>query len=146
MKAKGLFELRTVAAGPYLVPVDARAQAICAEVGEGKKALVHVHTPRYPDHHRFAFAVLQKIADGIGKPVELVLLWIKHETGRCDYVRMPDGTTVLSPQSIAFESMDQKEFQGFWNDALEVVKEKMLPHMDGQHYDEIVSMLSGKVD
>lgn len=141
MKARGLF----TATRDGLLPADARAVTIMQEIGENKRALIHVHTARYPDHHRFAFAVLQKIGDAIGKPVEVVLLWIKHETGRCDYVRMPDGTTVLSPQSIAFESLDQKEFQDFWNDAMVVVKEKMLPHMDDKAYEELRDMLAGKV-
>ena len=82
MKAKGIFD---AVGGDALHPQDRRAHEIINEMGD-KKALVWVHTARYPEHHRFAFAVMQKIADAIGVPVEAVLLSLKYETGRFDYV------------------------------------------------------------
>lgn len=152
MKQKGVFKVRMV---PNIVtrdmilafvPDDRRARDILSGLDVDKKVLAWVHTARYPEHHRFAFAVMQKIADAVGTPVEAVLLWLKLETFRFDYVRMPDGSTEKSPHSIAFESMSQEEFQSFWNDVLPVLAEKVLPNIDQQTYDEIVSMISGKVD
>lgn len=141
MKAKGVF---LVTPG-FLAPEDSRAKEILAALPVGKKVLAWVHTARYPEHHRLAFAVLQKIAEAIGSPVEVVLLWIKHETGRFDFVRLPDGRTEKAPHSIAFESMSQEDFQSFWNDALEVVKEKVLTKVDAKTFNELRDMIAGKI-
>lgn len=144
MKAKGVFKCESNSL--FLRPTDNRAREIATEMRAlGKPALMWVHTARYPEHHRFAFAVMQKIADAIGVPVEVVLLSLKYETGRFDYVQLVDKRIVENPHSISFESMDQKEFQKFWDDVLEVLKDKWLPKMDDYLYIEIRDMIAGKV-
>lgn len=142
MKAKGIFD---AVGGDALHPQDRRAHEIINEMGD-KKALVWVHTARYPEHHRFAFAVMQKIADAIGVPVEAVLLSLKYETGRFDYVELVDGSIKENPHSIKFESMDQAEFQKFWDDVLVVLREKWMPKMADDVFVEIQEMIAGKVD
>jgi hypothetical protein len=146
MKQKGLFRYAHNGNGPpWLTPVDSRAHNILAEMYPDKKALVWVHTARYPEHHRFAFAVMQKIANACGVPVEIVLLSLKHETGRFDYVQLMDGRVIENPHSIKFESMDQPAFQKFWDDALEVIKDKWLGKINKEDYEEIREMIAGKV-
>ena len=143
MKRKGVFRANSC----ELIPVDERAEEIVAEMyGKQKPALVWVHTARYPDHHRFAFAVLQKIAESIGQPVELVLTWLKRETGRFDFIRLPDGTTEKHYHSISFASMSQEDFQSWWNDAMTVIREQVLPNAPEAVYQELREMLAGKVD
>ena len=147
MKAKGIFIGRDLAAdgGLCLAPEDERAREIARElVNSDKKALVWVHTARYPEHHRFAFAVMQKIADAIGVPVETVLLSLKYETGRFDYIQLVDGGIVENPHSIAFESMDQADFQKFWDDVLEVLKDRWMPKMAEDVFAEIRDMITGE--
>lgn len=147
MKQKGLFRAchdPLVFGLPFLTPIDKRARNILAELAPDKKALVWVHTARYAEHHKFAFAVLQKIANACGVPVEVVLLSLKHETGRFDYVQLMDGRVIENPHSIAFESMDQADFQKFWNDALEVIKDKWLGKINADDYEEIRTMIAGK--
>ena len=145
MKKKGVFIGRDSATvgDPYLVPDDARAREIARSIVD-KKALVWVHTARYPEHHRLAFAVMQKIADACGVPVEIVLLSLKYETGRFDWVELVDGTRISHPRSIAFESMDQADFQKFWDDSLEVLKDKWLPRLGNELFEEVREMISGK--
>jgi hypothetical protein len=144
MKAKGIF-IPSID-GESLLAVDDRAKAIVSGLDPTKKVLAWVHTARYPEHHRLAFAVMGKIADAIGATTECVLLWLKYETGRFDFVRLPDGTTEKSPHSIAFESMSQEDFQKFWNDALVPIRETVLPKVDDRTYNEIRDMIAGKVD
>ncbi len=146
MKAKGVFKYAGNGNGPpMLKPLDARAHKIVTEMYPDKKALVWTHTARFPEHHRWAFAVMQKIADALGIPVEVVLLSLKYETGRFDYVQLVDKRIVENPHSISFESMDQADFQKFWDDVLEVLKDKWLPKMDDYLYIEIRDMIAGKV-
>jgi len=108
-----------------------------------KKALVWVHTARWPEHHRLAFAVMQRIADAVGQPVEIILLSLKYETGRFDYISLMDGRVIENPHSIAFESMDQADFRQFWTDAVEVIKDQWLPRVGMETFEEIREMLSG---
>src|SRR5262245_19656301 len=118
MRKKGLF----MADNLRLVPSDDRAMEIMEGLEEGNpKVLVWVHKARYPEHHRLAWAVFQRIADATGQTAENILLWLKLQTGRFDYVQLLDGSVREHPHSIAFESMAQDEFQQFWNDALVVI-------------------------
>jgi hypothetical protein len=140
MKAKGIFD---AVGGDALHPIDQRAHQIINEMGD-RKALVWVHTARYPEHHKFAFAVMQKIADAIGVPVEAVLLSLKYETGRFDYIQLVDGSIKEDPHSISFESMDQADFQKFWDDVLVVLTEKWMPRMADDVFAEIRDMIRGE--
>jgi hypothetical protein len=145
MRLKGLFQ-KGPRGGDYFTALDERAKEILAKLKPGDKVFLWVHKARYPEHHRLSMAVIQKIADAIGQPHELLLTWIKRETGRFDWVRLLDGTTEKSYHSIAFESMDQEDFQSFWNDTLVLLSEKVFGKLDSDLLDEIRSMLAGKVD
>ncbi len=135
MRKKGLF--RRVDASDCLVPVDDHAEEVLAALGPNDKVLVWVHRPRYPEHHRFAFAVLQRIGEILGMDVEDVLESIKYDTHRWDYVTLWDGRKMPRTHSIAFESMSQPDFQRFWDETVAVLKDR-LPK---EAVDEIEEML-----
>lgn len=142
MRKKGLFRYEATVNSPVLVPLNDHAHEAMAELAPDKKALVWVHKARYPEHHRFAFAVLQRIAEDLGMDVEDVLESIKYDTGRWDYVTLWDGTKKPRTHSIAFESMSQPDFQQFWKDTLAVLKDR-LPK---ETYDDVVEMLKPKTE
>ena len=126
MRRKGLFMRGTSQGHDILVPVNSQALETIREVDQSTKVLCWVHKARYPEHHALAFAVMQKLADGCGVTVEVVLLSLKYETGRWDWVELISGAKVKHPRSIAFESMAQADFQKFWDDAIAVIKDKWL--------------------
>lgn len=140
MEGTGLFQVGKNA----LLPLHERAQNIMAHLTVGDKVLVKVHKARNPEHNALAHAVIAKIAQAIGKSPEVVKLWLKWECGWVDLVKMPNGKTIAAPRSLAFESMSQDEFQRWWNEALEVVKEKVLPNISKQDFEEIRAMIAGK--
>jgi hypothetical protein len=140
MKQRGLFRAAN-SAPPCLVPIDKRAQEIMAELGADKKALVSVHTPRYPEHHGFVFMVLGKIAKATDHDVRSVLLSLLYETGRFDYVRLLDNTVVPDPQSLSPESMTQPEFQKFWDEARGIIRTKWQRFMSPQDFAEIDKLI-----
>ncbi len=142
MKSKGVF----VVTMDGLYPQDTRAQLICSTLEIGSRVLVNVHKARWPDHHRLAWAVLSKIGDAVGLPAEAILLWLKHETGRCDIIEFPDGKLMPHPQSINFESMSQTDFQQFWKDATVVIQEKIMHRLPPDVFDEVRAMFIGKTD
>jgi hypothetical protein len=107
-----------------LIPVDSVGLETIRDLDPAKKALMWVHSARYPEHHNLAFLCMATVAEAIGTTVDLVLLSLKYDSGRFDYVELVDGRIVEQPHSIAFESMDQAKFQKFWDDALAVFKDQ----------------------
>ena len=142
MQAKGIFKAEPPV---RFVPEDERALEILEGLNDGDKVLMWVHKARYPEHHKLAWAVFQKIADATGQTAENIALWLKLETGRFDYVQLVDGRVIENPHSLKFESMSQAEFQLFWNDALEIVKDKVLPGVDDAVFNDLRDMISGRL-
>lgn len=114
-----------------------------AELAPDKKALVQVHTPRYPEHHGLVFMVLGKIAEATRRDVRAVVLSLLYETGRFDYVQLLDGTVVPDPQSLSPESMTQEEFQKFWDES-QAVFSKWQGQMPQEKWAEIRNILGEK--
>ena len=137
MRKKGLFAVHR----DRLTPLNDHAEELTGQL-DGQKALVWVHNARYPEHHRFAFLVFQRIAEGLGMEVEDVLESIKYDTGRWDYVTLWDGTKKPRTHSIAFESMSQSDFQQFWKDTLAVLKDRLPQGL----YIEIHNMVTAERD
>lgn len=127
-----------------LVPVGDHSIGLLEGIKPGERVLVQIKRARWIEHHRLAFAVLQRLSDATGIPVEAILLWLKWETGYCDWVRLPDGRTVPSPRSISFESMDQGEFQTFWDVALEAIKDHMLAKLPARQFKEVRDLIAGE--
>lgn len=125
-----------------LIPQDDRAHDILAKLKVGERVLTNVHKPRYIEHHRLAFAVLQKVAEAKGESVDTVLTWLKVCTGRVDFVQMPNGKVVTAPKSINFASMDQAEFSEFWKEAIQLICDHILPGCDEHTFDEIREMIA----
>ena len=140
MRAKGVFAASVVV--PSLLPQDERAMEIMSKLKPGQHVLVNVHRARWPEHHRLAFAVFNKIAAAKGISVDTVVLWLKWELGYVDIVRLPNGKHIPSPRSIAWESMSQDEFAEWWREALVVLSEKILPGLPRELFDEIRAMVS----
>jgi hypothetical protein len=139
MQAKAVF----IRQGRTLTAVDDEGEKIIDHIKPGEKVLVHVHRARYPEHHRLAFAVFNKLADAKGLPVDTIVLYLKWETGHVNLVRLPNGKVVAEAKSINFESMGQTEFQAWWNQALQVVKEKLLPKISAKAFNEIRDIIVG---
>ena len=139
MQETGIFTLAKNA----LLPGDDNARDILAKLKIGDRVLVKVHRARNPDHHRLAFAVLQKIAGAKGETVETILTWLKVATGRVDFVLLPSGKTVACPRSISFSAMSQDEFSRFWKEALPLITEHILPGLPEPEYEELRAMIAG---
>ncbi len=142
MKSKGVFTVTS----DGLHPQDTRAQLVCSTLEIGSRVLCWVHKARYPEHNALAWSIFTKIGEPLGLPPESIYLWLKHETGRVDLIKMPDGSIKENPQSLAFESMGQAEYQQWWNEALVVIKEKIIHRLPQEVYLELREMMIGKTD
>lgn len=88
--------------------------------------------------------------DGQFASREQVSDYLKIQAGHCDqaHIKIPDGDgfqTVLwlQPRSIAFDKMDQAQFQDYWGKALDVVVGRIIPGMGREQLENEIMELVG---
>tara|TARA_R110000824_G_scaffold132271_10_gene294689 strand:- start:2106 stop:2522 length:417 start_codon:yes stop_codon:yes gene_type:complete len=107
---------------PVLAPncVDAVEWLKKTKLDQG--VLIDPRRPRNIKHHRKLFALLNLAVDNW--PVDItthaLLGLIKIRTGHADPVESAEGV-VWIPRSINFESMDQTEFDPFYEKAIQLI-------------------------
>lgn len=129
MKAKGYFG----SAGGVLVALDDIGQRIIWSVAKRRNgALVDVHTPRNPRHHRLMFALLNEVieAGAWDGSTDALLIWCKVAAGHVETTIGPTGELVYIPKSIRFEAMDQTSFNRFFDAAISAVCTRLLVGAD----------------
>lgn len=137
--------LRVTAAG-VLEPASAyyAAQLRARRLRVGDLVHAELTKPRNPKHHRLVFALLQRVLenqDGL-QTIEQLLTIVKIKLGRVDtVVDAASGRAYYVPQSIAFASMDQGEFNVFWKDLCRMVARDYFPHLDPDQVAELAEMM-----
>lgn len=86
----------------------------------GAEVRAELRRPRSVRHHRKMFAMLQTVAKGCGRPVDELLDIVKLETGRFRVIERK-GQRWKIPSSIAFDKMDQGDFNEFFDEAVAIV-------------------------
>lgn len=137
--------LRVTPQGTFEPASDLYRQMLRAKgfkVGEVVKA--ELSRPRHPKHHRLVMALLQKVldnADGL-MTMDQLLTIVKIKMGRA--VPFTDSATLKVywvPESIAFDSMDQAEFEVFWKDLCTLVSRDYFPHLSAIQVAELAEMM-----
>lgn len=100
--------------------------------------------PRHPRHHRLVMALLQKVLDNAQglMTMDQLLTVVKIKMGRA--VPFTDSATLKVywvPESIAFDSMDQAEFETFWADLCTLVARDYFPHLTREQVAELAEMM-----
>ena len=102
---------------------------------EGKDLTIQVSRSRSTRQHRFFWALLHKVTenhDTYRRPEQL-LLWLKIRLGYVENIECHDGNVCWIPQSISFNAMDQVEFKKFFNGALDVLVNEVIPGLSAEH-------------
>ncbi len=131
-----------------LVPMDADGREFMAALIEGKRVMVSVHVARNVRHHRLLFGLMKMLTDGGAWQgnAEDLLDYLKIAARLVKTVVGADGQVYHVPQSIAFESMDQVAFNRFFERAVYVVCERLLPAQNWEALrDEIIEAVDGDV-
>lgn len=115
-----------------LVPVDDEGIEALAKVKDGRDVTVEFKTPRNPRHHRLFFALIQFVRMHSERmssaTTDQIKTALKIATGLVDtFVDCQTGKSVMVPRSIAFDSMDQTEFNKFFDDAASVIATRWMP-------------------
>lgn len=115
--------------GLALYPLDGLAQAEIEELPERKPLKTVVTKARSVPQHRLYFAMLKKVVENLDQDLTKDDLheWMKLRLGCTKEVRQRNGEIVTVPSSIAFENMDQIEFETFFRKAVVLITEHIIP-------------------
>lgn len=137
--------------GRSLVPVDDEGFDALAKVKDGRDVTVEFKQSRNPRHHRLMFQVfrfVQMHCDMMSDcSIERIKTAVKIATGYVEtFVDCQTGLACYVPRSMAFESMDQTEFNEFFDAAIgEIVNRWMPPGSTSEEVRrEIIEMTDGK--
>lgn len=100
--------------------------------------------PRNGKHHRKFMALLQLVVENSESynTIEKALIAVKLIAGHFEPAIHPQtGELIQVPKSIAYESMDQDEFDAFYSAALDGVLQHILPSMDAETADRLMDMI-----
>lgn len=118
------------------VPKSAAAREFHAKTKLGQTAELKGRRPRNPAHHRKLFALLGILADNREEftTTEDALLGLKAVLGHGEWKLLHPKAEreVFVPNSIAYENMDQSEFEAFYELAIAAVRRWWLPVEDAE--------------
>lgn len=136
--------------GRSLVPVDDEGHDALAKVKDGRDVKVEFTLSRNLRHHRLAFAIFNFMKmhcpNMEKRSTEQIKTMVKLATGFVEtYIDVDTGKTVCVPRSIAYESMDQLEFNAFFDAAVNVIVNRwMAPGTTSEEVRrEIIEMCDG---
>lgn len=115
--------------GRALLPTDVHSEEAIASI-KGKEVLVFTERARNPKHHAKFMAMVTLIFNNQSKhPTrDGVIEEIKYRTGHFTS-HIYDGKLVVTLKSLKYASMDQTEFEAFYERALDVVEQHIAPGM-----------------
>jgi hypothetical protein len=100
--------------------------------------------PRNGQHHRKLFALLTLVAENSEtyNTTEKALVAVKLVTGHCEpFIDPMTGELTQLPKSIAYEAMDQDEFNEFYSAAIDGVLCHILPQIDKVQAERLMDMI-----
>lgn len=127
-----------------LNPFGEDAEKFFRTLKVGDVVNLEIRRPRNPLQHRLYWQLCRTVAMNHSTLTneDMVHQAIKILTGHVDIVRIGDDLVQI-PRSIAFDKMDQVEFDEFFERAKNVVAEQILPGVGLRELqDEILRMVS----
>lgn len=130
-----------------LLPAHIEDFDALANVPQDRMLRAKVTAERNLAHHRKFMTLVNRVRDNHPSytSTEQALVAVKLAAGWCDWVPNPmTGEYVPVPKSISFASMDQTEFNAFYNAAIAGVLEHLLPGMglSPRRHDQVVDAIA----
>lgn len=130
--------------GSRLEPVAEVFEEILRGIPEGRDIMVTTKRPRSLPHHRLFWSLMHKIAQGTEyNTAENLVFALKLAVGFADVVRLPNGKTAPKERSLSFSETDQDTFRAFFDSAMRVVEEYILPGIEN---DPLVAEIHALLD
>ena len=119
--------------GGKLVPSSAFYERQLAEKWkEGDLIRAELTQPRHPRHHALVMATMQLVLDSQEHlhSIDQLLTIVKIKLGRCQtLIDASTGKVFYVVESIAWDQMDQGEFEVFWKDLSALIARDYFPTM-----------------
>lgn len=132
-----------------LVPVTQRDIELLEELPLRKDLTARLSGFRSGRHHRFYWALISKVAKNTEKfrNAEHLHMALKVAMGFYEDVEVMHGQIVMQVKSTAWAKMDQHEFKQFFDGALLIIVEEVVPGMSRTELlDEVAGMLGYTYD
>lgn len=138
-----------------LRPYDRTDAEAIGKMRDGEPYRVKVSMPRNIRFHKKFFALLNLVFDNLpeyiptktpdGEPIQIRttedLLWhIKMQVGHYTTRVTLGGKIVHEADSISFASMDEAEFQDFYDRAMAVILKYFLPETNREEIEEMIAL------
>ena len=122
-----------------LHPIDAEGEAVLRNIGQGEIISIEIKRPRNVLFHRKLFALLSIILENqeFYASIEDLLDVAKIRAGHVRVIETKLGQ-VLVPKSISFASMDDIQFQAFYDKVMVWVCTEVIPGLSRHDLDEEV--------
>lgn len=130
-----------------LRPLDAQGEEALSKIKLGDMVMVEFKRPRNAKHHRKLWALLSLVIGNQDhyQTAEQLLNGLKCATGHADEYPMKNGQgVVMIPRSISFASMDQTEFEQWYDRAIAVICKHVIPGLSQEDLKrEVLDMIGG---
>ena len=114
-----------------LVPYTEEGADALRRIKDGDILEVQFTRPRSQRHHKLFFAMLKIVQDNRDSgSIDELLDIIKIGVGHTNIILVPNIGLVAVPKSINFASMDQDQFNKFFNRAVDFIVADILPGID----------------
>jgi hypothetical protein len=118
--------------GPALYAADGLAEADVRSLPTDKPLKAVLTRSRSRPQLRLYFAMLQLVVENLEQPISRDVLheWVKIRCGIVEPVKLKSGAVEMVPGSVAFEAMDQTQFNAFFEHAAELLCEHIIPGLE----------------
>lgn len=112
-----------------LKPGDEQGEGLLASIPHGVWVRAKITRPRNLAHHRKFYALCSLVAANTDRveDVDDLVFRLKIATGHCRRHMKADGTVLYERRAISFGSMDQTEFDAFYNRCVDIVCTHIIP-------------------
>lgn len=125
-----------------LLPASGEANAVMAKLKIGETVAVEIYRERANKFSSKVQFVFERIAnsEGVRNRVRNVRGWVAAMTGRADIVCI-NGVSTTVPWGTGPRDMGGDEFEGFWEDAKQVIADDILPRLTADDASAVRSMM-----
>lgn len=118
--------------GGFLMPCSPMDAEMVEAFPSGKPLRVRITQPRSLPQHRLYWSMLQKVCENLEQPIttETLHQWIKLRCGVIEPIILRTGEIQEVPGSIAFDQMDQVSFNAFFQRAVDLICEHIIPGLE----------------
>jgi hypothetical protein len=107
-------------------PAGDTDRRIYEKVSDGQVVMADFKKSRNLKHHRKFFAILKILCDNSEyKSIDDALTVVMFSIGHAEKIKTLTGQVIYCRKSIAFENMDQTEFEVLYNSACKVIADHL---------------------